>query len=68
MGSEKLQFLLTFSTIYADVGWMGQKKFKNGLTKKYCYKTFLLKMPNFDPKKSKEYSITESDCNDIKGF
>ena len=34
VGSEKLQFLLTFSTIYADEGWMawvGQKKSKNVL-------------------------------------
>ena len=23
VGSEKLQFLLMFSTIYADVGWVG---------------------------------------------
>ena len=30
--SEKWQYLLTFSTIYADVGWVGQKKFKNLLT------------------------------------
>ena len=32
MGSEKCKFLLTFNTIYADVGWVGQKKSKNGLT------------------------------------
>ena len=34
MGSEKLQVLLTFSTIFADVDgeWVGQKKFKNVLT------------------------------------
>ena len=33
--SEKWQFMLTFSTIYADVGqgeWVGQKKSENMLT------------------------------------
>ena len=32
VGSEKRQFLLKFSTTYADEGWVGQKKFKNVLT------------------------------------
>ena len=32
VGSEKWQFLLMFSTIYADVGWVGQKKSRNVLT------------------------------------
>ena len=31
-GAEKWLFLLTFITIYADVGWVGQKKSKNVLT------------------------------------
>jgi hypothetical protein len=31
VGSEKWLFLLMFSTIYADKGWVGQKKFKNVL-------------------------------------
>ena len=26
MGSEKWQFLLRFSTIYADVGWLGESE------------------------------------------
>ena len=26
VGSEKSQFLLTFNSINADAGWMGQKK------------------------------------------
>ena len=33
VGSEKWQLFLMFSTtIYADVGWVGQKQFKNVLT------------------------------------
>ena len=32
VGSEKGQLLLTFSTIHASVGWVGQKKTKNVLT------------------------------------
>jgi hypothetical protein len=32
MGSEKWQFLLMVSTIYADVGGMDQKNTKNVLT------------------------------------
>ena len=33
VGSEKLQFVLIFNTIYADVGgWVGPKKTKNMLT------------------------------------
>ena len=32
VGSEKCLFLLAFSTIFADVGWVGQKKSKNVLT------------------------------------
>ena len=28
MGSEKWHFLLTFSTIYADVGWVGERSEK----------------------------------------
>jgi hypothetical protein len=32
VGSEKWQFLLTFRTIYADEGCVGQKKLKNMLT------------------------------------
>ena len=31
MRSKNWQFLLTFSTIYADVGWVGQKRSKNVL-------------------------------------
>ena len=30
--TEKWQFLLTFSTIYANVGWVGEKKSKILLT------------------------------------
>ena len=26
VGSEKLQFLITFSTIYAEVGWMSESE------------------------------------------
>jgi hypothetical protein len=32
VGPEKGQFLLTFSTIHADAGWVGQKKSINVLT------------------------------------
>ena len=34
VGSEKLQFMLTISTIYADIGWFGEDKkiAKNVLT------------------------------------
>jgi hypothetical protein len=33
VGSEKLPILLTFSTIYADIGgWVSQKKSRNVLT------------------------------------
>ena len=32
VGSEKWQFLLTYNTIYADVGWVGKKKSKNSPT------------------------------------
>ena len=32
MGVKKWLFLLTFSTIYADIGWVGQKKSKYLLT------------------------------------